>query len=462
MSEKSEWISVHGRGSVTKVTGDKESAATADDVGAIARQLAADAVYGSFGKFQSAYWKGKWNRDPENLVQVDAAPDKDDHKSFTIEIRLNTALYDVTKGGLQHFLGVLAGDLFYLRVFGFILRDLHVTKVEIPEGFNKALEGSFRKEAHDAKLIRTAFQLNPTDALLAFSFKPRVGLKPNAISEITLGVLEAGFHIVEFDTRYLDLSDANVEFLVKLATEAAHVGGEKRITRLSPNLSVSAPLAIDIFKQFLKTSEWPLIAKVDGGFDGLSTVQAIRRQFTGRQSPIITCYPLLSNQLASKIPSDVFLSALTRSGVDIIYPGKGPSVGRPFRELGQDEIDALGEATRRYRRLADKEWPIISLAGGVYAGQLHALYELVGPKVAYFLGGAVSLHRDGPIEGAKLCSKILTKSAELHRGDLAKVPDLPGKLIEDIEAAYNIPPGGDNTTFHYVPPRDLQVEVPRW
>jgi len=112
--------------------------------------------------------------------------------------------------------------------------------------------------------------------------------------------------------------------------------------------------------------------------------------------------------------------------------------------------------------LADQEWPIISLAGGVYAGQLHALYELVGPKVAYFLGGAVSLHRHGPIEGAKLCFKILAASAKHHRNVLADVPDLPGDLIEEIEAAYEIPPGSDKNTFHYVPPRDLNVEVPRW
>jgi hypothetical protein len=115
-----------------------------------------------------------------------------------------------------------------------------------------------------------------------------------------------------------------------------------------------------------------------------------------------------------------------------------------------------------YRQLADQEWPIVSLAGGVYAGQLHALFELVGPKVAYFLGGAVALHRKGPVQGAALCAKILAQSAKQHREKLADVPDLPRDLIEDIEHAYDVPPGSDPNTFHYVPPRDLKAEVPRW
>jgi ribulose 1,5-bisphosphate carboxylase large subunit-like protein len=38
---------------------------------------------------------------------------------------------------------------------------------------------------------------------------------------------------------------------------------------------------------------------------------------------------------------------------------------------------------------------MVTLAGGIYAGQLHALYELVGPSCAFFLGGAVALHKDG-------------------------------------------------------------------
>jgi ribulose 1,5-bisphosphate carboxylase large subunit-like protein len=457
-----DWIHVRGRGTVSKVNGAEESDATPDDIGGIARQVAADAVYGSFGDFRDEYWKKKWNSAPEDLVRVDAARDDNDHRKFTIDISINPALYDVTRGGLQHFLGVLAGDLFYLRIPGFILKDINVTKVEIPDGLSRALETTYRKEAYSTQRIRSAFQLNSHDALLAFSFKPRVGLKADAIREITLGVLDAGFHIVEFDTRYLDLSDATVDFLLELAGEAAQVGGKGRITRLSPNLSVAAPLALDLCHRFGKTSDWPYIVKVDGGFDGLSTVQEIRRQFAGTHAPIITCYPLLRDQLASKIPPDTFVAALAQSGVDIVYPGKGPSVGKPFRELGQAESEAVGEATRRYRLLADKEWPMISLAGGVYAGQLHALFELVGPKVAYFLGGAVSLHRRGPVEGARLCSKVLAKSAKLHCDALADVADLPGELIKEIEEAYDIPPGIDKNTFHYVPPRDLKVEVPRW
>ncbi len=457
-----EWIRVRGRGSVMKVTATGESPATPDDIGSIARQVAADAVYGTFGEFRSRYWNGKWKVASNDLVRVEAAQDDSDSTAFTIGIDLNSDLYNVSKGGLQHFLGVLAGDLFFLRVPGFRLRDLHVTDVEIPISMLNALAALYRGEAYSTDRIRSAFNLGDLEALLAFSFKPRVGLKRDAIREIALGVLGEGFHIVEFDTRYLDLTEENVNFLLQLAHEAAQVAGSERVTRLSPNLSVAAPLAVDLCERFSKTSEWPYLVKVDGGFDGISTIQAVRRRFRDTQAPVITCYPLLRDQLAPKIPRDTFLEALTYSGADIIYPGGGPSVGRGVRGLGAAEKNALGEATRRYHDFAAREWPTVTLAGGVYAGELHALFELVGPRVAYFLGGAVSLHRDGPIEGAKLCARVLQEAANRHRDALAEVEDLPAGLIKEIEAAYDIPTGADKNTFHYVPPRDLPADLPRW
>ena len=132
--------------------------------------------------------------------------------------------------------------------------------------------------------------------------------------------------------------------------------------------------------------------------------------------------------------------------------------------MGAAEITAVSSATNRYAGFVKQGWPLVTLAGGVYAGQLHCLYELVGPNVAFFLGGAVALHKDGPLKGADLCVRVVRKAAELHAREPKEVRDLPGSLIEEVEAAYEKPPGSDPGTFSYFSPKDFlaQVKVPRW
>ncbi|MGA8142572.1 MAG: hypothetical protein WB987_01650 [Candidatus Acidiferrales bacterium] len=459
-----EWIHIFARGRATKENAGSDSPASPDELAAIARQMAADAVYGSFGEFRSSYWNGKWQTPADDLVTVKVDPEGGESKFFRVELSVNTDLYDISRGGLQHFLGVLAGDLFSLRVPGFSLRDFQVIEVVFPTRFLADLNSAYRAEAYPVSKIRESFGLHDLEPLLAFSFKPRVGLKQDAIRDTTLSVLKAGFHIVEFDTRYLDLRDKNTDFLVELAKEAAGIGRKGRKTRLSPNLSVSTPLALALCERFSGTSEPPYVIKVDGGFDGISTVQEVRRKLRGKQSPIITSYPLLREQLNSRIPSDTFVNALVQSGVDMIYPGMSPSVGRGTRELGTAERGALSQATRRYHDFVSRDWPMVTLAGGVYAGQLHALYELVGPRVAYFLGGAVSLHKQGPAKGADLCSRVLREAANHHHADASQIKDLSGSLITEIESAYDKPPGSAENTFQYVSPKDLlaTISVPRW
>lgn len=458
-----DWIRVRARLMLSRPQ-DGDAAATPDQIGVVARQLAADAVYGSFGEFNSAYWRDKWAVPPDQLANVTVDLDPTDPKTSWATMRLSADLYDIQRGGLQHFLGVLAGDLFFLKMPGLAIQRSDVVEVELPSTMLAQLEKHYRAEAYTVERIRSAFNLSNVEPLLAFSFKPRVGLTRSAIREITLGVLEAGFHIVEFDTRFLDLTEATVYFMLELAKESVQVGAGRRVTRLSPNLSVAAPLAVRLCDRFSSAGEWPHVIKIDGGFDGISTIQAIRQELKNTAAPIITCYPLLRDQLRSKIPPAVFVQALAYSGADIIYPGGTPPIGKSTRELGTDAREAVGQATRRYQELSRRAWPMVTFAGGVHAGQLHAYYELVGPNVAYFLGGAISLHRDGPIAGARLCANILNAAAERHRSDYRDVDDLPAKMIAELEDAYEIPPGADADTFHYVSPRDLcsGVSVPRW
>src|SRR5258707_15463970 len=58
----------------------------------------------------------------------------------------------------------------------------------------------------------------------------------------------------------------------------------------------------------------------------------------------------------------------------------GPNVGDGGRSFGVDGASLAG-AVDRYRSIVKEGWPMPSIAGGIYAGQLQAYYELLGPDV---------------------------------------------------------------------------------
>jgi ribulose 1,5-bisphosphate carboxylase large subunit-like protein len=104
-----------------------------------------------------------------------------------------------------------------------------------------------------------------------------------------------------------------------------------------------------------------------------------------------------------------------------------------------------------------------TVAGGVYPGQLHGFYEHLGPKVAYFVGGAVALHKDGPKRGAEMCVRTLREAVELRaKAQNAQDPgSLPGSLIREIEEGYRHLRNVERAIFNYVPPEAIYVEYPR-
>jgi hypothetical protein len=158
--------------------------------------------------------------------------------------------------------------------------------------------------------------------------------------------------------------------------------------------------------------------------------------------------------LSDRVPRDFFNDALVESGVSIMYPGGRPDLGSQVRVLGADSPAQLINAIRRYRRIADAGRSVPTIAGGVHTGELHAFYELLGPQVAYFLGGAVALHRDGPQAGAELCAEVFRFAREAReREPDGSVRDLPNHLIEGIERMYGS--DANNPNYPYLSPVDL-------
>lgn len=423
-----------------------------DMVQACLKQCVADAVEGSFDEYPD-YWRGRLRLKGELLYDDFAIRTTDTRVRF--DVGLPDELFPVDQGGFQLLVNLLAGDMFPIEMMGCTWKDVQVLEVELPEDFTDQAYRSFREaRAHKLRDVRARFSLAHDRPLLAFSFKPRVGLTYDETREITLEVLRAGFNLVELDARNLALRSARLEDWIALGIEAATVGSHG--TAFSPNFSIPPAQLVEVAQQWTEqiAPHGPPVIKVDGGLDGLSGIQSLRQDAGATGRPIVTCYPILRNQLSSAIGADTWVDFLSRSGVDIIYPGGRPTFPNERRPVWGAHAQGLVRAARTYDRFVRRGWPMPTIAGGVHPGHLHACYELLGPEVAYFLGGAVALHPDGPARGAKLCVRVLDEAIVLARqayeaGD-SHADDLSAHLLEEVRRT-NYP----KTVLNYYSPKEV-------
>jgi ribulose 1,5-bisphosphate carboxylase large subunit-like protein len=407
---------------------------TDDVIEASIKQCVSDAVEGSFDEYPAELkpmlrLRGRRISDESRRVG--------NHSEIRFSFGLPSELFPIEIGGLQLLVNLLSGDMFPTEALGCQWSNVSVHSVELPETLRTEAERAFRMNAHRIQDIRAVFRLSEKRPLMAFSLKPRVGLTFDETRKITLDVLKAGFNIVELDARNLALRSAPIKRWIELGKEAAGVGSH--VTAFSPNLSVPTPQLVDLVTEW--TAEiaplGPALVKIDGGLDGLSSLQSVRLELSGPHSPFITCYPILRNQLTSAVGDSTWVDFLSLSGADIIYPGGRPTFPNERRPVWGAHVQGWSRAARVYDDIIRREWPMPTIAGGVHPGQLHACYELVGPKVAYFLGGAVALHPGGPGQGAKLCVEVL--DAAISLADEASASgddyseDLSARLLNKVE-----------------------------
>lgn len=417
-----------------------DEAPSEDQVMSAIDQCLADAVDGTFGAL------GPAARPASNPVKakLHGGPmiEEPMNGGRTVEFSfgLPAEMFPVAVGGFQHLIGILAGEAFPNQVGACLLKSPKVKAVELPEAMVQTAKSLFHRSDRTIDHIRTAFQISdPLEPLVAFSFKPRLGFDLPFAERITQDVVNAGVRLVEFDTRNLEDPALAFEGWVRLAGTAAHAGARhRRVATFAPNLSHTAPTAIDLASRWCNRKEVPVprVVKVDGGLDGLSTLQGIRRHLSNE--PIVTTYPLLRTAMKNYVGSaDAWIDLLALSGADIIYPGNRPTFNEA-RNVGGDDTRSLHLSAERYKKYTRQGWPMPTFAAGVHPGHLHAVYELVGPDVAYFLGGAIALHPAGPGAGARLCVTILDTARDnaqtaKTRGD-PYGKDLPPKLIQEIES----------------------------
>lgn len=457
------------------------------------RQIERDALIGTFGDITPAifdpglaalpdYFKAR--QEASAVVEPGYEEADLDKGKLPFKLKLHASYFAHPRVGLQHLVQVLCGDLFGRGTLE-IESDVTVRSVDLTP-----LKKSFAEHFKDKPLtiddIRAAFGLNgakpiygKADAkldlpLLAFSVKPRNGLDTATFERNALGVLRAGFNLVEVDVRNIDfLEKPWRDAYARIAKAALEI--DTHMARFSLNLSAPADLALQYAEEFaaLHAGKGPWAVKVDGGLDGLSTILALRERFKGRQ-PIITCYPILGPALGPQIGADTFREMLILAGVDIIYPGGAPRFGvGNFVDAGK-----LERGYNRYWSIINDGRPMPTIAAGVHAGQLPTYYRMFGPNVAYFLGGGVALHRNGAfwqprggifrgarkpelgkritmdqaVGGAELCRFAVEQAAST--GDSEILFDLLGVTRDHYVDPQN-PGEGDPRRFDFEKPKDF-------
>lgn len=355
---------------------------------------------------------------------------------------------------LQHLVGIVAGDLVPSSVAGCEVTGT-VLDVVLGRELEASLLGTFRMgKSNDIRELRKRFDLAPEMPLLGYAFKPRAGTDYDVTRRVVLNVLAAGFNYVVLDTRNTDVTGDNLEPWLDVIGEAASLSDD-HVTAFCPNLSMPTLDLLPIVERILDRhrGDGPPVLKIDGGLDGMSSIQAVRREFGVEPGPVISTYPLL--QLPRALTRERFLYFLALSGADLGYPGGRPRFPNEVRPVWAEQTTALRRSLETYDRVLRRGWPTPLVAGGIHPGQLHALYELFGPDVGIFLGGGVAIHKGGPAAGATLCAKIVGEAAKLATKASARGEPsdklLPQALIREIEERYE--------GITYLPPAHLFAET---
>ncbi len=431
--------------------------------GDFVRQLERDAVAGTFEDYDRSIFENDAahaafvERSKEAARCYDAR--RDEHaaqRRFDFRLDLAAHLFADPAYGLQRLIHTLASDLFERRIEG-IRGRVEVTDVDL-SALQKTYEAAYRKpdRSHTIAEIKQAFALKADEPFLAFSLKPRACLLDDEYRRIAREAFEGGCHLVELDTRDLVFDDPDrLALLAELSQTALDLSRE-RVCRFSANLSGPSHVIRPVLERLSTlhaevNPEGPWVVKIDGNLDGLSTVQAIRSgKFELHRQPIITCYPVLKYALQSALGRTGFVRMLALSGVDIIYPGQSPS----FRKDRRIDTQQVTAAQEHYRAMDLGGYPMLSVAGGVFINSVHAMLSVLGPDIAFFVGGGIALSRRGIRTGAERYAKAITLSCQdlfEHRD----IRDMQRQLV-DLARVY-FDSGDVPADFELVLPSELRA-----
>jgi ribulose 1,5-bisphosphate carboxylase large subunit-like protein len=429
---------------------------------AFIQQIQRDVVAGTFDDYDRSIFGSEEahaafvERSEAAARCYDARRDDDTpQRRFGFRLELAAELFADPAYGLQRLIHTLASDLFERRIEG-INGRVQVTKIDL-SALQQTYEATYRQpnQSYTITAIKREFALQADEPLLAFSLKPRACLLDDEYLRIAREAFEGGCHLVELDTRDLVFTSDRLALLKKLSQVAIDQSRE-RVCRFSANLSGPTYIVRPVLESLSAlhaeaNPEGPWVVKIDGDLDGLSTVQAVRSgRFSLYKQPILTCYPVLKYALQSALGRDSFVRMLALSGVDIIYPGQSPS----FRKDRRIDTQQVTAAQEHYRDMDQGGYPMLSVAGGVFINSVHAMLSVLGPDIAFFVGGGIALSK----HGIRKAAEHFTKAIMLSRRDLfkqEKIGNLEGQFVELVRIYFD--DGAIPAEFDLVLPNELRA-----
>lgn len=402
------------------------------------QQIERDVIAGTFDDFNASIFPNTaafegFNKQTNEVSRAFSELDTEGLESgrFQFRLELDSALFSDPDYGLQRLVHTLASDLFERRVHEYSGK-ISISSIEFG-AVKDAMVAAYRPASYTRSDIRAAFALKNNRPLLAFSLKPRGCLSDDDYVHLATAAFDKGCNIVELDTRDLAIDQGGARLtLFKRLTQLALDRSEERICRFAANVSGPARILGPTLQALAKMhadhdpdTAW--VVKVDGNLDGLSTIQAIRSGFYDLpKQPIITCYPVLKYALQSALGRNAFVEMLAMSGADIIYPGQSPDFGSSNNRIDPQMVAA---AQSHYKKMANGDFPMLSVAGGIFINSVHACLSVLGPDVAFFAGGGIALSKKGIAKGAGNFAQAIELSCQ-DLFDGTRYRDLKAQLID--------------------------------
>lgn len=328
-----------------------------------------------------------------------------DRETRTVAIKFPAANIDFDYGHVTLLLNTVAGDI--LGLSG--IEQAKVIHIDYPSSW-LAKFGGPACGVHGVRELLGVYDR----PLVAFSIKPRLGMKPHETADMAAEAARGGVDIVEDDERILNPAYSPIEDRVKAVREAlVKVEADTGKKIYSVNVSCRPDRMIELVERVLSAGADAL--KIDVLATGFPALAEVADHIRSRKPPTpIFVYPALYRLHESVIRREVLLELSRFMGADIVYAGAPELVGR------MDVVDSILRLRHHHEILLRPiEQPkqikptMPSVSTQIHPGIVNYLLKAVGRvDFAYFVGGGIVGNPLGVVKGAELVMKAIRAAVE--------------------------------------------------
>jgi len=364
---------------------------------------------GSIGVFESKCLKaiGIDSREIESHEAEYEVPE--DAYGNRIVLKFPGSDFSTEYGGISEIIGRVAGSVFSIG-----RREessIQIIDIKFPKRYVDFFGGP-NVGLHEVKK-RTASEDKP---LIAFTTKPRLGLDLNQYSKLLKEVVKGGIRFVEDDEHLVDPKNCEFDKRIKACVKAVREGEkEAKIDSGSTIYSTNITGRVD---RIIERCDAAIEGGVRGlkldvqqvGFSALSMlVRHIRENYSQENMVPITLYPSMNHMYETVFSRAVLLKIYRLLGADIVYAGSLKLVTRRT----DDVIASVSQVRKWHSILRDSMdgfsvKPVLpTTTWGENPGTIERNYRLLDNKIAFFVGGGMMMHPNGPYDSACLIVKAL-------------------------------------------------------